>query len=204
MATASFKKRDATPTARASDSAQQPAPNRNSSSPSGDSLVFLTTAAGQQRIAKLLELGLNEFQQKLNRDYLANLKNGFVAWMTTNLKDVQSRLGSVSQLRRETWLQGERQGSQAPRFLCDFLVFTLHEELEQLKKLKAVNKMFQRNVASATTQRDRREIILHFAAELGASPSELDADEAARDAGQLCSESTCRSDGAYLSSIDGV
>jgi len=188
MATAKFKKRSATPTAFGSDAASSgppSAPNRNSSSLSGNSLAFLTTPVGQRRVAKLLELGLNEHQQKLNRDYMASLKAGFVDWLTANLKDTESRLGSVAQLRRETWLQGEvdhqqkREGSQAPRFLCDFLVFTLHDKLEQLKQLKAIHKLFQRNVASATTERDRREIILHFAAELGATPNELEADEAA-------------------------
>ena len=188
MATASFKKRNAMPTGHGGEavsSGPQPTPNRKSTSRSGDSPAFLTTAVGQGRIAKLLALELNEYQRKLNRDHLENLKIGFVDWLTANLKDTESRLGSVAHLRRERWLQGEirgqqqRQGSQAPRFLCDFLVFKLHEELEQLKQLKATNKLFQRNVASATTVRDRREIILHFAAELGATPNELEADEAA-------------------------
>ena len=188
MVKARFKKRNATPVASISDavsSGSQIAPEGASSTPSGDSITFLTTPVGQRRIVKLLELELNDYQRQLNRDYLDNLKTGFVDWLTANLKDTESRLGSVAKLRRESWLQEEikeqqqRQGSQAPRFLCDFLVYKLQEELEQLKQLKAIHKLFHRNVASATTVRDRREIILHFAAELGATSNELVADEAA-------------------------
>ena len=188
MATASFKKRNATPTAQERlpvSLGPRPPGKHTPSKPSGDSPDFLISAVGQRRIAKLLELGLNKYQLKLNRDYLENLKLGFVDWLTTNLKDTESRIGSVNQLLRERWLQSEieqqqqRKGSQAPRYLCDFLVFSLHEEIQQLKKLKAVNKTFQRSVASRTTLRDRREIILHFAAELGATPNELAADELA-------------------------
>ena len=95
MATAKFKKRSATPTAPGSDAASSgppSAPNHNSSSLSGNSLAFLTTPVGQRRVAKLLELGLNEHQQKLNRDYMESLKSGFVDWLTANLKDTESRL----------------------------------------------------------------------------------------------------------------
>ncbi len=188
MAIASSKKRDATPSALAgvrSSRGRLPTDSHTPSTPSGDSLAFLTTIAGQRRVAKLLELGLNKYQRKLNRDFLEGLKIGFVGWLTANLKDTESRVGSVAQLRRENWLQGEiqktqeRQGSQVPRFVCDFLVFSLRQALQKLKHLKAVHKSFQRDVASATTVRDRREIILHFAAELGATANELEADEKA-------------------------
>jgi len=174
MATASLNESDATPVKGADaavSSGPQPGPERGSTSPSGNSLDFLLTAAGQRRIVKLLELGLNEHQLKLNRDYLADLKSGFVDWLTANLQDAESRLRSVSHLRRESWLLGEaeaqqkRQGSQAPRFLCDFLVHFLHESVEQIKQLKAVHKLFQRSVAAATQDGSmkKRSVIVSFA-----------------------------------------
>lgn len=188
MAIASFQKRNGSPrkAVKQDFSPKQDRDSQNSSdSPTGDSLEFLQTPLGQQRITKLLELGLNKHQLKLNRDLLVELRSEFGKWLTANLSGAESRLRSVSQLRREKWLLNEipsgqkRQGSQAPRFLCDFLVFILSSDLEQIKQLKSVNGQFRRSVAAATTVRDRQEIILHYAAELGASPQELEGDEAA-------------------------
>ncbi len=188
MATASSSTRNASPTIT-TDRSDSPAPGPNESSvssgPAGNSLEFLLTPAGKQRITKLLELGLNEHQLKLNRDYLANLKSGFSTWLKANLSDGESRVRSLTQLRREKWLVSEipathkRQGSQAPRFLCDFLIFILREDLEKIRQLGAINKQFRRSVAAATTERDRQEIILHYATELGGTPKEVQADEVA-------------------------
>jgi len=157
MAKASIRKRNATPTSNdnvavssnwkskfGGDNSQQ----GDSSSPSANPIEFLQTVAGRRRISKLLELRLNEHQLKLNRDHLAKLNVGFADWLSASTKDAELRLRSVTQLQRERWLRDEapqhqeRQGSQAPRYLCDFLVFILQEYLDQIKQLKAVNKLF--------------------------------------------------------------
>ena len=153
----------------------EPDGSRRTSGPT--SLDFLATRIGQQKVRKLLELGLNELEIKLNRDQLADAQTGFTQWLTAARKDGESRVRSVNQLSREKWLQGERtdtgvrQDSQAPRFVCDFLVWEVQQLLERLRELKALNRQFRRNTATATTDKDRQEIMLHYASELSGGGS---------------------------------
>ena len=153
-------------------------PSKGGQPPSGPtSLDFLATRIGQQKVRKLLELGLNELEIKLNRDQLADAQTGFTQWLTVARKDSESRLRSITQLSREKWLVGARtdaavrQDSQAPRFVCDFLVWDVQQHLERLRELKALNRQFRRNTATATTVKDRQEITLHYASELNGGGS---------------------------------
>ena len=153
--------------------------------PTGPSaLDFLATRIGQQKVRKLFELGLNKLQIKLNRDQLADAQTGFTQWLSAARKDVESRVRSLNQLSREKWLQGQRTGaavrqdSQAPRFVCDFLVWDVQQHLDRLRELKALNRQFRRNTATATTMKDRQEITLHYASELNGGGS-VEKDEAA-------------------------
>ena len=161
-------------------SPNQPAPLRDVGA-----IEFLATNVGKKRIRQLLELGLNDHQLKLNRDYLNELNADFSQWLTATAQAGEARVRSVSKLRRESWLRkelptdGQRVGSQASRFLCDFLVFGVQDRLEQIALLKELSKQFRRDVRAATTQRDRREIILHYSMKLGATAQELEYDEAA-------------------------
>ena len=157
----------------------------NGQRPTGPTaLDFLATRIGQQKVRKLFELGLNELQIKLNRDQLADAQIGFTQWLSAARKDVESRVRSINQLSREKWLQGERtqgpsrQDSQAPRFVCDFLVWDVQQHLDRLRELKALNRQFRRNTATATTVKDRQEITLHYASELSGDGS-VGKDEAA-------------------------
>ena len=188
MATARYESSSSAPVTSQGDSQKphelQPL-NQPASSRDVGAIEFLATNVGRKRIRRLLELGLNEHQLKLNRDYLNELDADFFQWLTATTQGGEARVRSVSKLRRESWLRKElpagdqRVGSQAPRFLCDFLVCAVQNSLKQIALVKELNKQFRRDVAAATTLRDRREIILHYSMKLGATAQELKHDEAA-------------------------
>ena len=132
-------------------------------------LKSLGTQVGLQRVRKILESGLNEFQLKLNANLSKRLLEEFQLWIKNSKETAENNIRNAKQLSNQRWLldeismQKNRAGSQAPRFVCDFMFFFINKQLQELTKLKKLNKQFRRNVASATTDKVRREIILHFA-----------------------------------------
>ena len=163
--------------------AKSQTPKRRSSDQT--TLKSLGTQVGMQRVKRILELGLNEYQLKLNANLRKRLLHEFQLWIKDNQATFEKRIGSASQLSNQRWLldeinmQKNRAGSQAPRFVCDFMFFFINKQLQELAKLKNLNKQFRRNVASATTEKVRREIILHFAECLNPDKRSLAKDERA-------------------------
>ncbi len=148
-------------------------------------LRVLGTPVGLQQVRKLLELGLNEYQIKLNENLIVQLKVEFQTWIGNTKQVAENNVRNAKQLSDQRWLldeinvQRSRQGSQAPRFVCDFLFQKIKDQLEELANLNTLNKQFRRNLAAASTQQVRRELILHFAQCLNPDPNALIKDERA-------------------------
>ena len=161
---------------------QQAAVRRN---PNQTTLKSLGTQVGLQRVRKILELGLNDFQLKLNANLSKRLLDEFQLWIKNSKETVENNVRNANQLSNQRWLldeinmQKNRAGSQAPRFVCDYMFFFINKQLQELTKLKNLNKQFRRNVATATTEKVRREIILHFAECLDSDKRSLAKDERA-------------------------
>jgi len=159
--------------------------NISGRNPQRATLRSLGTTVGLQQVRKLLELGLNEFQIKLNSDLIKRLQVDFQAWVKNTKQVAENNVRNAKQLSNQRWLLNEinlqngRQGSQAPRFVCDFLFQQIGTQLEELAKLTALSKQFRRNLAAATTQKVRQELILHFAQCLNPDPDALVKDERA-------------------------
>lgn len=153
--------------------------------PERATLRSLGSSIGLQQVRKLLELGLNEFEVKLNGNLIARLHADFQAWLKKTNQVAGKSVRNAKQLSNQRWLLDEitvqkgREGSQAPRFVCDFLFQQIEKQLDELAKLSALNKQFRRNLAAASTQRIRRELILHFAQCLNPDPDSLVRDERA-------------------------
>ena len=132
-------------------------------------LKSLGTQVGLRRVRRILELGLNEFQLKLNANLSKRLLQEFQLWIKNSRETAENSVRNAKNLSNQRWLldeintQKNRAGSQAPRFVCDFMFFFISKQLQELSKLKTLNKQFRRNVAAASTEKVRRETILHFA-----------------------------------------
>ena len=148
-------------------------------------LKSLGTPVGLKRVRRILELDLNEFQLKLNANLSKRLLDEFQLWNKNSIEMAEKSVRNAKQLSNQRWLldeismQKNRAGSQAPRFVCDFMFFFIDKQLQRLTKLKKLNKQFRRNVATATTDKVRREIILHFAECLDPDKRSLAKDERA-------------------------
>lgn len=153
--------------------------------PNQTTLRSLGTPVGLQRVRKLLVQGLNEFQIKLNSNLLKRLIDEFQAWIGNSKETAENSVRNAKQLSNQRWLldeinmQKNRESSQAPRFVCDFLFHFINKQLQELAKFKSLNKQFRRNIATATTEKVRREIILHFAECLNPDTRSLAKDELA-------------------------
>jgi|GEM_PF-377576 len=148
-------------------------------------LRSLGSSVGLRQVRRLMELGLNEFQIKLNSGLITRLQDGYQAWIR-NIKQVaENNVRNAKQLSDQRWLLDEintsksRQSNPTPRFLCDFLFMQIQEQLEGLSKLNTLNKQFRRNLATASTTKVRQELILHFAQCLNPDPDSLVKDERA-------------------------
>lgn len=153
--------------------------------PQQSTLRSLATPEGLRRVRKIFELELNPFQIKLNARLLKRLETDFVLWVGESKSNAENNVRSAKQLSNQRWLldeinmQQNRKGSQAPRFTCDFLFYQIQHLLQELSKLKSLNKQFRRNIATANTQKVRHEIILHFAQCLNPDKGSLAKDEIA-------------------------
>ena len=153
--------------------------------PPPTTLRSLSSAIGLLQVRKLFELGLNEYEVKLNSNLIATLNTGFQTWIKNTKQVAEKNVRNAKQLSDQRWLLDEinirnsREGDQAPRFVCDFLFQQIEEQLDELAKLSALNKQFRRNLAAASPQRVRRELILHFAQCLDPDPNSLVMDERA-------------------------
>ncbi len=153
--------------------------------PERATLRSLGSAIGLRQVRKLLELGLNEYEVKLNAHLIAKLNIDFQTWIKNSKQVAEKSVRNAKQLSNQRWLLDEinlekgGQGSQAPRFVCDFLFQQIENQLSDLAKLEALNKQFRRNLAAASTQRVRKELILHFAQCLNPAPDALVMDERA-------------------------
>ena len=148
-------------------------------------LKSLGTPVGLQQVQRILELGLNEFQLKLNTNLRKRLLEEFQLWIKNSKETAENSIRNAKMLSNQRWLldeinmQKNRAGSQAPRFVCDFMFFFINKQLQELTKLKNLNKQFRRNVTTATTDKVRRETILHFAECLNPNKRSLAKDERA-------------------------
>ena len=148
-------------------------------------LRSLSTTQGMRRVRKILQMGLNEFQLKLNSNLLKQLESKFVAWANNSKETAGKSVRNANEMSDKRWLmeevdiQQKRQGSQASRYVCDFLFHSIEVQLQELNRLKSLNKQFRRNVSTATTETIKRELILHFAQSLNPDPSSLAKDESA-------------------------
>ena len=153
--------------------------------PERATLRSLGSGIGLRQVRKLLELGLNEYELKLNAHLIATLNANFLTWIKNTKQVAEKSVRNAKQLSNQRWLldeinvQKNRDGSQASRFVCDFLFQQIENQLDELAKLDALNKQFRRNLSAASTQRIRRELILHFAQCLNPDPGALTMDERA-------------------------
>ncbi|QDT11806.1 hypothetical protein [Planctomycetes bacterium K23_9] len=134
----------------------------------------------------LLRSGLNEYQQRLNSKLLGELTASLSKWLADFDSEIQSQLKHVPQHAREKWLK-ERVAiddrrtpeSQAIRFLTDFLFQCAERKLLDLRQLRQGNQAFRNTVAKIVSPRQREEVILRYAEELGASTAQLKGDQQA-------------------------
>jgi poly-gamma-glutamate synthase PgsB/CapB len=108
--------------------------------------------------------------------------------LIADLSDVERRLfrSLLEDLRREfrDWLNKRPAlGLESPDILAsqwvDFLKYRIGEEMQAVANLHRQLADFHRSLAAATEETDRRQVILSFARELGATPRQLKKDEAA-------------------------
>lgn len=150
---------------------------------SDDTLQFFGTADGQQKVDRMLRLGMNSHQQLLHRNLLHQLQSEFRTWVLQSRRDSEKRMQNAPPVLIEKWRRHQnsaanaRDGSQAPRFVCDYLVQAVQARLDSIARTRQSSRQFRRNLQTLHATRDRQDLILHFARELGASERELQRDE---------------------------
>ena len=99
---------------------------------------------------------------------------------------IQAQLKSIPKRARQTWLEERlhhndrrRPENQSIRLLIDFLFQYSQRQISTLKRLKVQNLAFRKIIASVRTDRERRQAILQYAEQLGASAKQLGGDEKA-------------------------
>ena len=136
-------------------------------------------------VRQLLEKGLNPYELKLNSNLLAQLHDNFVVWIAEQQTEVNEHLKKIPVEHREQWLNerlmlDRRRSENSPgRFLCDFLREDIPLKLAKIGQLKKANQDFRQMLASTSAPKDRQELILQYAAQLGASRRDLDRDRKA-------------------------
>ena len=108
--------------------------------------------------SSLIAAGLSAFERRVYAPLLEELCRGFRSWLEPKLP------GNGAPGEAE-WL--------------DFLKHRIRTELQGLEELRQHSVQFDRSLKATREPKDQRQVMLNFARDLGATPAELKADEAA-------------------------
>ena len=165
--------------------ATKPSSNRSISRNTGCETVDARNdeAFAGQPVDRLLELGLNKYQLRLNSHLLTKVRTEFKRWVADQGDEVRNQLNSVPTHARERRMGNrasldDRRGpqNQSLRVLADFLIQFSQVKLKELATLKEGNAKFRLSFNRVTGEKERQKVILNYAAELGASKKQLAGD----------------------------
>ena len=138
---------------------------------------------GRPQELELFDLGLNEYERKLNVRHLARLRREFSSWHKrrehqTDVEYTRPRgeTAAVTQYENGESTAGSQEDA---REVLEFLRLETQRERDHIQSLTQIASEYQRVYSQATTEKERRSLILNFAANLGATRRQVRGDAAA-------------------------